>query len=179
MAFLIKNTNTQRTAGPAGVGQAIVDEAIHVKRAGAVLPQTSTHQLFRVRGGKVLVKQMVGTATVVLTATDPVAKISSKALSAASVAIGTAVDVASTVNLASLEVGGMVFVEGDGTALVKSNAGAAFIGTNTGMWIAPEGEIYVTTGANNTTGQIQWDLWYQPLDAGAYVEAITTATAAI
>jgi hypothetical protein len=72
----------------------------------------------------------------------------------------------------------MLFVEGDGTAMVKSTAGAAFIGANSGQWIAPQGEIYITTSATNT-GAIKWDIFYQPLDAGAYVEAVDTATAAI
>lgn len=179
MAFVIKNSNTQRTAGVAGTGQALIGQRIHVVRPALVLPQTTTQQLFRVKGGRVLVENLVGTVTTVLTGTDPVAKISSKSLDAASAAVGTAVDVATTVDINSLEVGGMVFVEGDGTAIVKSNAGAAFIGTNSGLWVAPQGEIYLTTGGNNTTGAMKWDIWYMPLDEGAYVEAVPTATAAI
>ncbi len=179
MAFLIKNSNTQRTNGPAGVGQAFVSQNIHVQRPTLALPQSTTEQLFRVYGGRVIVHGMLGEVTTILDSTDPVGKISSKALSVAAAAVGTAVDVASTVSIASLEVGGKVFVEGDGTAWVKSNAGAAFIGTNSGSWIAPQGEIYLTTGASNLTGFMKWDLWYEPLDAGAYVAAVTTATAAI
>lgn len=179
MAFLIK-TSAGRSTGPSNPGQATLDQFIHVKRAGKVLPQSTTEILFKVVGGRVLVRALIGEATVVLTATDPVAKISSKKLNAAlDTAVGTAVDVASTVNLASLEVGGNAFVEGDGTALVKANAGATFMGTNTGAWIAPNGEIYLTTGASNTTGAMKWDLWYQPLDEGAYVIAVDTATAVI
>jgi len=179
MAFLVKNSNTIRTAGVAGVGQAFLDQHIHVARPGALLPQTTTEMLFRVRGGRVLVWLMLGEATVVLTATDPILSWNSTALSAASVAVGTTTVIASTVNLASLEVGGRAVIEGDGTAAVKSNAGASFLGIVNGWWVAPQGEIYQTSGANNTTGQIKWDLWYQPLDEGAYVEASLAGTAII
>lgn len=178
MAFVVKNSRPRSTSS-ANAGMAILEQFIHIVRPALVLPQSTTEQLFRVYGGRVLVKAMVGTVTTVLTATDPTAKISSKALDTASAGIGTAVDIASTVNAASLEVGGTLFVEGDGTALVKANAGATFIGTNTGLWIAPAGEIYLTTGANNTTGVMKWDIWYQPLDEAAYVVPVATATAAI
>lgn len=173
MAFQLKNQRARNA------GQPQVTQTIQVSRAAASLPQTSTHQLFQVRGGRVLVRALVGEVTTVIQSTDPVIKVSSKKLNAAmDTAVGTAVDVASTVDISSLEVGGMVFVEGDGTAAVKSNAGAAFIGTNSGQWIAPNGEIYLTTGASKT-GAIKWDLWYEPLDPGASVVPIDVATAAV
>jgi hypothetical protein len=119
---------------------------------------------------------MLGTVTTAIAATDPVAKVSSKALGPGPAAVGTAVDVAATVDLSSLEVGGMIIVKGDGTAMAKSTAGAAFIGPATGNWIAPQGEIYLTTGANKT-GAIRWDLWYEPYDEGATVAASPVAVA--
>lgn len=176
-AFLLKKGIRQSQPGPKD-NAPVIEQFVQVRRAAASLPQTSTHQLFRVVGGKVKVKALIGTVTTVIEGTDPVMKVSSKALSVAAAAVGTAVDVASTVDTSSLEVGGMLFVEGDGTALVKSNAGAAFIGTNSGEWIAPQGEIYLTTGASKT-GAIQWDLFYEPLDPNSYVYAVDTATAAI
>lgn len=172
MALLIKNSH--RPANTSGQ-PAIVAQSIQVSQksndgSGVALPASTTGQLFRVKGGKVRVLALVGTVTTAIQNSDPVLKVSSKALDASSAAVGTAVDIASTVDISSLEVGGMVFVEGDGTALVKSNAGCAFIGAVTGNWIAPQGEIYLTTGATKT-GAIKWDLWYQPMDAGAFVEA--------
>ncbi len=59
----------------------------------------------------------------------------------------------------------MVVVKGDGSALVKSLGGAAFIGPGGGHWIAPAGEIFLTTGASKT-GALQWDLWYEPYQEG-------------
>lgn len=169
MAFLLKNSNTVRTGGSPGVGQAYVNQYIHVNRPTALLPATSTDILFRVFGGRVLVHLFLGKVTVALDSTDPVLKVSSKALSAASVAVGTAVDVASTATLASLEVGGNVVVLGSGAAILKSNAGAIVSTLGRVEWIAPQGEIYITTGGTNLTGFMQWDIWYQPLDEGAYV----------
>jgi len=180
MAFVIKNTNAPKSSPVAGSGQAFLDQAIHVTRGALVVPQSTTEQLFLVKGGRVRIKGLVGEVTTIMTATDPVMKVSSQKLDAAQTAtVGTAVDVASTVDISSLEVGGFVFVEGDGTAAVKSNAGAAFIGTNSGQWVAPAGQIYITTTANNVTGQMKWDLWYQPLDEGAFVVAVSTATTKI
>ena len=175
MAFLVKNSNVPRTAGPAGNGQAVLSEWIHVARPAATLPQTTTAQLFNVRGGRVLVHALLGEATVVLTSTDPQLSINSSKLNTALTAIvGTTIVVATTVSLASLEVGGLVVVEGDGTAIIKAVAGGALTTTVLNhAWIAPNGEIYITTADNNTTGQIKWDLWYQPLDEGAYVTANT------
>jgi hypothetical protein len=177
MAFLVKS-NRARVGGPTNPGVATLDQYVQVSKAAASLPATSTLQLFRVRGGRVLVRALVGEVTTVIQTQLCNTKVSSKKLSDASVAVGTAVDVASNLDITGIEVGGMLFVEGDGTALVKSTAGAAFIGANSGQWIAPQGEIYITTSATNT-GAIKWDIFYQPLDAGAYVEAVDTATAAI
>jgi hypothetical protein len=179
MAFLIKRGTRQSASSASVGGQAVVEQLVQVSRPSLALPQSTTEQLFRVRGGRVKVKALLGqVATTAIQSTDPVMKVSSKALDTASAAVGTAVDVASTVDTSSLEIGGTVFVEGDGTALVKANAGATFIGTNSGEWIAPQGEIYLTTGASKT-GQMKWDIWYEPLDAGSYVEAVGVATAAI
>ncbi len=166
MAMVIKNTSPN--AYREGVG--VLDQWIHVKRATTVLPQNTTTNIFQVTGGKVRIRAMVGTVTTIIASSDPVMKITSKAYDAAGAAVGTAVDVASTVDTTSLEVGGMVFVEGDGTALVKSNAGAAFIGANSGCWIAPQGHIQWITTASKT-GNMQWDLFYQPLEETARVVA--------
>lgn len=177
MAFLVKNS-IRRSGGVTRQSDNILDQNIHVACPSRTIPATTTDQIFRVKGGRVLVRRLVGEVTTAIQNQVDNMKVSSKALSAASVAIGTAVDVASNVDVANRELGGLYFVEGDGTAGVLSNAGAAFIGPNSGEWIAPQGEIYVTTSATNT-GAMKWDIWYLPLDPGAYVEAVSTATVAI
>lgn len=172
MALLIKDT--QRPTGSSG-RQATIDQWIRVSQVsstgtGIALPASTTGQLFRVKGGRVVVKALLGEVTTVIQTQADNLKVSVKKLDAASAAVGTAVDVASNLDVTAIEVGGFLFVEGDGTALVKSTAGGALIGPNSGMWIAAQGEIYLTTSATNT-GAVKWDIWYQPLDAGAFVEA--------
>jgi len=177
MALLLKNRTRSASSN-----SAIVEQWIKSTQPAVLLPQNTTGQLFRVFGGKVLVHALIGTVTTIIQSSDPVMKFSSKALDATATAVGTAVDIASTVTIASLEVGGTLFIEGDGTAFVVANAGCTLMGTNTGKWVAPQGEIYATTTASKT-GAIRWDIWYQPLDEGAYVvpAALTAAilTAAI
>src|SRR5579864_2510670 len=102
---------------------------IHVARATSTLPVSTTMHLFTVSVGRVVVNLMFGTVTTAIQSSDPVAKIT------CTPTVGTAVDVASTVTLASLEVGGWVAVAGDGTALVVNNGGASLIGAKPGWFL--------------------------------------------
>lgn len=179
MAFLVKQSNQQRTSGPTGNGQAILSQYVHVKRAAKSLPQSTTEQLFRVYGGRVLVKLLIGEVTTVIEGTDPVMKVSVSKLTTAGALVGTAYDIASTLDISSDEVGTMYGVEGDGTAITSGGQVAGSLEAfGTGFVMAGPGQIYLTTGASKT-GAIKWDLWYQPLDEGAFVVAVDTATAAI
>lgn len=178
MALLIKRAHRQSSSSASQGGAAVLDQFIQVSTATRTPPATTTDQIFRVRGGRVLVRALIGEVTTAIQNQACNLKVSSKRLDNSSVAVGTAVDVASNVTIQALELGSSLFVEGDGTALVTSTAGAAFIGANSGMWVAPQGEIYLTTSATNT-GSIKWDIFYQPLDPGAYVDSVVTATAAI
>lgn len=181
MAFLLKNAKR-----PTGSSTPIstIDQWIQVRNAtntgaGVALPATTTGQLFRVRVGAVLVRALVGRVTTAIQNQACNYKISIKQLTAADVAVGTAVDISANVSVANQELGGFHFIEGDGTAGVLSTAGGALIGANSGNWIASgPSEIYATTSATNT-GAMIWDLWYQPLDAGAYVEMAPLTAAGI
>lgn len=175
MAFIVKNRNQAGVSSASRQGFSTVDQWIQVTQAtnagaGIALPATTTGQLFRVKGGRVVVKCLLGQVTTVIQTQANNMKVSSKALDAASTAIGSAVDIAANVDVTGLQVGGFYFVEGDGTAGVLANAGGSLIGTNSGYWIAPQGEIYITTSATNT-GAMKWDVWYQPLDPGSFIEA--------
>lgn len=176
MAFLIKNRQQSSVASASRQGYATLDQWTQVSTAARVMPATTTDQIFRVKGGRVLVRALIGQCTTIFSATATNLKVSAKALDASSVAIGTALDIASNLAVANLEVGTLFLVEGDGTALVGSVAGSV-VGV-LGTWVAPQGEIYLTTSATNT-GAAKWDIFYQPLDVGAYVESVVTATAAI
>ena len=177
MAFLVKNVK-QRSSGASNNGEAILSQWIHVKRAAKALPQTTTEQLFRVYGGRVLVKLLVGEVTTVIEGTDPVVKVSVSSVTDAGALQGTAYDIASTLDISSDEVGTLYGVEGDGTAITSGNQVSGSLEAFGTGFIMKQGQIYLTTGASKT-GAIKWDLWYQPLDPGAYVVAVDTATAAI
>jgi len=180
MALILKDIKRPQgsSSKSSTIDQAIkVSGAVTSAGAGVALPATTTGQLFRVKGGRVRVKALIGEVTTIIQTQACNLKVSSKKLDSASAAVGTAVDVASNVDVTALEVGGTAFVEGDGTAVVLANAGATLVGS-TGEWIAPQGEIYVTTSATNT-GAMKWDIFYQPLDPGAYVEAAPLTAAGI
>ena len=136
---------------------------VHVARATSTLPQNATLHLFTITGS-VCVNLMVGRVTVAIQSSDPVAKITSTP------GTGTAVDVASTTTLASLEIGGWIGVSGDGTGLVVNNHGASLLGAKPGYFFADTGTIDLITTASKT-GSVKWDLWYTPLDDGAYIVA--------
>ena len=159
-------------------GQEFVPAVVHVSREAKNLPQSTTQQLFKVAGGRVLVHRLIGEVTTVIQNSDPVAKVSASKLNAAlDTLVGTAYDIASTLDMSSDEVGTIYTIEGDGTAIVSPQvAGAGYEAAT--KWIAPQGQIYLTTGASKT-GAIKWDIWYTPLDEGAYVVAVNTATAAV
>ena len=174
MAFLGKSERANRWAP----GTPVLSQWIQVSRGALALPQTTTQQLFRVYGGRVLVKLLIGEVTTVIEGTDPVLKVSTSALDNDGALVGTAYDIASTLDLSSDEVGTLYAVEGDGTAIISGNQVAASVEAFGMGFVMRQGQIYITTGASKT-GAIKWDLWYQPLDSGAYVTAISTATAAI
>lgn len=172
MSFQIKNQKYANTGTP------ILAQWIQVSRPTLALPQTTTQQLFRVHNGRVLVQALIGEVTTVIQSTDPVCKISVSRLTNAGVLEGTAYDIASTLDMSSDEVGTMYGVEGDGTALTSGNQVGGSLELTAREWVMQQGQIYLTTGASKT-GAIKWDLWYQPLDPGAYVVSVNVATVAV
>jgi hypothetical protein len=178
MAFMVK-TRAVGNAGPTSPGSAVLSQMIHIARASKALPQTLTEQLCRIWNGRCLIWALVGEVTTAIQNSDPVLKLSSSKLNAAGTAkVGTAYDIASTLNITSFEVGTMVTLKGDGTALMSPLvAGAGYVAAT--MWIAPgPGQIYITTGASKS-GAMKWDIWYEPLDPGAYISAVDPVAPAI
>jgi len=174
MAFLLKDNKSQRSLA----GEPVLSQWIRVSRPGLTLPATTTEQLFRVFGGRVLVKLLVGEVTTVIEGTDPILKVSVSSLTDAGALQGTAYDIASTLDISSDEVGTLYAVEGDGTAIISGNQVSGSVEAFSMGFVMKQGQIYITTGATKT-GAIKWDIWYQPLDSGAYVESRNTAVAAI
>lgn len=136
---------------------------IPVQKASATVPQSTVQDLFTVAGGRVLISLCFGEVTTALGAVannisvevDPV--------------VGTTYIIASAIEGNALELGGLMVVEGDGTALmITGKAGAGPIISGTGRWICPVGTIQFRTAAS-TTGATKWSCFYFPLDDGASV----------
>lgn len=134
-------------------------------RATDTLPQTVAdpgEAIFTITGGRVLVTRLVGEVTTAIQNSDPVLSVCSAPTT------GTAVVLASTVNSTSAEIGGFLSVEGDGTAIVLSVAGAVLATAVPTGFIVPIGSIGLISGASKT-GAVKWSLTYFPLDEGAAV----------
>lgn len=135
---------------------------IHVVKTAATLPATTTQTIFTITGGRCLVLLLLGEVTTIIQAQANNLKVTSAPTT------GTAVDLASNLDVNAKEAGTLLLVEGDGTALVGANAGAALSGPGMTAFVVPIGVIRIETSATNT-GATKWDLWYIPLDAGASV----------
>lgn len=161
MAFLGKNT------GPASRysngHQPVLEQWIRVSRATDSLPATTTETLFNVRGGRVLMKAMIGEVTTVIQtqACNLSVNVDSDA--------GASDVLASTLDISADAVGTYYGIEGDGTAVEDTGIGWGRIATSGGVVIGP-GIVTLTTSATNT-GSVKWDFYYLPLDENSYVEA--------
>lgn len=158
MTTLIKNQDVRTIAA-----------GILVTRAAATLPQTATGNIYSVTGGRIMIVSLTGLVTV---ATGATVTTLSVGLTPAS---GTASNVAlaSATAVTSREVGTMCSIGSTpGSALVVgTNASSPVQCTGHAAWAIQTGTITATTSASDT-GQIQWDLIYIPLDAGAQVVAL-------
>lgn len=155
----------------AQIQQALVDSGANgvnallgrrVDKASATLPATGNQTLFTVSGGRVLMTLLFGEVTTTVQNQANNTKITSVPM------VGTAVDLAANLDIANDELGTLYLVEGDGTALVGINAGAAYSAVGSNPVVIAPGVIRLTTAATNT-GATKWQLWYFPLDAGATV----------
>ncbi len=137
---------------------------IKVQKASTAYTATIAQTLFTVAGGKVLVRLFMADVTTLHGATTLNIK------TATVPTTGTAVALSTDLDTNALEAGGTLYVEGDGTATVKANGGTILSSTTplcTGF-IVSAGGISFTPSAT-TTGATLWQLWYVPIDDGAYV----------
>jgi hypothetical protein len=141
--------------------QAAISQGFHTVKTSATLPATTDQTLFTVSGGNVLVTLLFGEVTTVFLNSDPVLTV------VANPTVGTDVTLASTVDTTSLEAGGFLFVEGDGSALVKANAGL-FAVPGAHEFVVGVGAIILHSGATKS-GATKWECFWFPLDEGAMV----------
>jgi hypothetical protein len=135
----------------------------HVIRAAATLPQTTHSPIFTISGGRVEIVRLVGIVTTIFVSGTNNTKLTSYPT------VGSSGDLCTTTDTASLEVGGMITIDGVvGNALVKALAfGIKQMATRL---LVPAGTIDLDCSASKT-GALQWDCWYIPIDVGASVVA--------
>jgi hypothetical protein len=129
-------------------------------KAAATLPATTTQTIFTVTGGRVLLRLLFGEVTTIIQSQATTLKVTSAPTT------GTAVDLTSTLDINAKEAGTLLLVEGDGTALIGANAGAALSAPGMPLTIIPTGVIRIETGATST-GATKWTAYWLPLDEGA------------
>lgn len=145
------------------VATRLVRDWEHTRKASAVLPATTTQNIFTISGGRVLVHHLIGEFTVVASGTATNLKVTSVPTT------GSAVDVTAVLAIASFEAGALLIVEGDGTALIGTSTGAGFAPALTQVpWVCPIGTLRIDASATNT-GATKWDIFWEALDPGATV----------
>lgn len=161
MAFLIKGSNG------AYPGSSVVDQWKRASVPATTNPATTSLEIFRITGGRVLVKLLFAEVTTLNGATATNTSVTYTPLG------GSNADLASVVATADAAAGTHLFVEGDGTALIETATVkfAAVPAAAAQFFIIDSGSIYWKTSATNT-GAAKWDMFYIPLDPGAKVQAI-------
>jgi hypothetical protein len=155
----------------------IANKDVRTIAAGILVSRPSTNtgntplgsvNLFTVSGGRILLRAFVGTVKTIIQAQATTVKFTSTPTT------GSAIDlnVATASDLTGREVGGMVTLPNPpaaATVAVITNAG--YTNLEPLSVVIPAGVISVTYGAAST-GAIQYDLIYVPLDNGAQVVAV-------
>ena len=141
--------------------QAACSMGLHCVKAAATLPASTDQTLFTISGGNIFVTLLIGEVTTAIQSTDPVLTV------VANPTTGTDVTLASTVDSKSLEIGGGLLVEGDGTPIVIGNAGMIPV-TGQYNFVVGIGAIILHSAATKT-GATKWEIFYFPLDEGAKV----------
>lgn len=131
-------------------------------KASTAYTTTIAQTLFTITGGKVWVTLFMGTvSTVHAGATNNI-----KTQTAPTT--GTAVALSTDTDTNALEAGGTLYVPGTGGATIKANGGVVLAGTAPRGFIATTGTITFTPSATQS-GATNWELWYIPIDDGAFV----------
>ncbi len=136
---------------------------------------TAVWPLFNLVGGRVLVNQLVGEITTVLSNNATLVKYYFTPTGGAQLDLG-----AISLTIAQLAVGKRILSAGTiGGATTFSGIGASMaqptpyiLGTVGPLGVAPGGALGIeSTTASLTSGAAKFSCWYIPLDDGAYLEA--------
>jgi len=135
-----------------------------VSRATAVLPATTTGNLFTIAGGRVMIMQIMGEVTTIIQAQACNVKLSHDPTEGAAADICANADVNGLIKGTNIGITGAVA----GAMVIASHA---YLVAQAGRLILPAGVITCTTSATNT-GSVKWDIIYIPIDDGATIVAV-------
>ena len=139
---------------------------IRVDKAAISCAGISTKSLFNVIGGNCVIFGLVAESTGAVTAGANNAKFTSNPTAA-----GTTTDLCATADIASEELGGLMYITGSlAGAMVALAAGAgAAVMMTTPVLVVP-GVIGFSTDADKDNTN-KFSVWYAPAEDGAYIEA--------
>lgn len=127
------------------------------------LPQTGDGSLFTITGGRVLVTMILGEVTTVIETQDNNTKLKFNPT-----ATGADQDLCAVLNITADPVGELYTISGGVGDAMRSDLLIGAGNLYNDPLILSEGEIELDCAASNT-GQVQWSVWYYPLDVGARI----------
>ena len=139
---------------------------IRVDKAAVSCAGASTKSIFNVKGGNCVIFALVAESTGAVTAGANNAKFTSNPDAA-----GTTTDLCATADIASEEVGGLMYITGSFAAnmvALAAGAGAAVMMT-TPVLVVPGVIGFATDADKDNTNK--FSVWYAPAEDGAYIEA--------
>ncbi len=146
---------------------------VKLDEPAAVLPATTTGNIFTVTGGRIVITSLVGQCTTVCSATATTLSIgltpTTGTAQNAGLATATAVtssEVGTLVAVAAAAIGGSV-----PALVVGAKAGQAVNAPHGIGYVVQPGTITITTNATNT-GAFSWTMTYVPYDDGASAAAV-------
>ena len=136
-----------------------------VDRTSAVLAQTTDASLFTITGGRVLVTMIIGEVTVAIQN-----QANATLLKLNPTATGADQDLCASLDIDDDAVGTQYTISGTVANAMRDDLLIGAGGLKSAPLILSEGIIEEECAASNT-GEIQWSIWYLPLDRGAVIEA--------
>lgn len=135
-------------------------------RGPALVPQTATGHLFKIRGGPVVIERIVGRCTTAGSATATNAKLT------VTPTVGSAVDICANVAITSIAADTIFTITGTLANAGVLTADGAVIAQANAVY-AKAGYLDMITSASNATAKLEWEILYRPLRPGARVVPAT------
>lgn len=143
--------------------EAVLGIGERLDRATENLPQSTDKALFTITGGRVLLMLILGEVTTVIQT-----QANNTKLKFNPTATGADQDLCAVLDITGDAVGEIYTISGTVTDAMRSDLLIGSGGLIAAPLVLSEGDIELDCAANNT-GQVQWSLWYIPLDQDAKV----------